>query len=422
MAHTRTHSYCWAFCLSFACMFTWFVPVEALFSAPAPRPADDGVSEVSSEVNQRPVPKHLVRDHQTVFGESILDGAWAKKSGSAWDGLAPHIFVSLDGPSVFTPTTETDITAEVMAEAPSVTDTRYISTTGWLTGSEGTFPVHFLVCSEGSYSAFFFTGIVPTELFMQPISNISDGSSESNVPERCNAGVDGMAQCDALLDFVLAHEGSQAAESLRTVLKELVTGKLECWAYFGIDVQAAEDAKEAAISAARTQRNILIAAAIAAAILCYAVASKALAVCLATSVGWSFFGLWFITVAHAVACAAAHVAGMKACTAGLLLAVTVAVAAYLAAKASAEETYDNAITEAKRRRDVCLEAANRAARHAACQLIPALSPFSLAAASDHQSCYGRIAYEHADCLSLTGENVLVEHGLHLALDTCGAND
>ena len=39
MAHTRTHSYCWAFCLSFACMLTWFVPVEALFSAPAPRPA-----------------------------------------------------------------------------------------------------------------------------------------------------------------------------------------------------------------------------------------------------------------------------------------------------------------------------------------------------------------------------------------------
>ena len=72
-------------------------------------------------------------------------------------------------------------------------------------------------------------------------------------------------------------------------------------------------------------------------------------------------------------------------------------------------------------RDVCLQAANRAASNSACELIPMLSPDALAAASAHQSCYERIADEHAECLSRTGENALIEHGLHLALDTCGAD-
>ena len=422
MAHTRTHSYCWAFCLSFACMFTWFVPVEALFSAPAPRPADDGGSSFSSELDQRSVPKQLVRDHQTVFGDSILEGAWAKKSGSAWDGLEPHHFVSLDGPSVFIPTTETDITAEVMAEAPpSASATRYISTTGWYTGSEGTFPVHFLVCSEGPYSLFFFTGMVPTELFMQPISDFGDGSSEPYVPQRCLPGVDELAQCDAQLDLALAQDGTQAAGQLRSVLTNLMSRQFQCLFAMFEQEAAAQKELDDKLAEIESEKSTQLLAAAATYLGCIAMASVKLAVCLAFAAGWSFFGLGVITATQAARCSAKYVINLLECTITFGIAVAAIMAIYHNKVAEAEQDYADAMQEAYEDFLRCLQAINRSASESACELIPMLSPGALAAATDHQSCYERIADEHADCLSRTGENALLDHGLHQALDTCGAD-
>ena len=40
MIHTKRQSFAWPFCLSFACILSWFIPTEALFGVPLS--ADDG--------------------------------------------------------------------------------------------------------------------------------------------------------------------------------------------------------------------------------------------------------------------------------------------------------------------------------------------------------------------------------------------
>ena len=59
-----------------------------------------------------------------------------------------------------------DITADVELEQPML-GVRFISTTGWLTGPNGSFPIGFLAASYEEETLLFFTGLLPGELFFE---------------------------------------------------------------------------------------------------------------------------------------------------------------------------------------------------------------------------------------------------------------
>ena len=422
MTRSPSHSFCWAFCLSFACLFTWFIPVEALFSAPLPRPTDDGGTEFSASADHLQIPKQLVKDHEAVFGDSILEGPWARKSGSAWDGLAPHLFVSLEGPCVYNPVTEIDITADVHVSAPNETSTRFISTTGWLTGPQGTFPVRFAVASDEGMSLFFFTGMAPSQLFIEPLADFGDGTDSTGQITRCDVGVTALAGCDDQLDSALADEGTPSAASLRMLLASNQEAIRDCWRAYAQSVQDSISTRDLALQTARENRNTAITIAQLTALLCFAATEAALLICLASAMGWSFFGLVIITAAQALTCAATAALAGAVCAAALPIAMLGINAAYNSAVDAANAAFEIAMNSAKATFEHCLEIAKRKSSKSACALIPNLSPTATAAIEDHRDCYRAAASEHYECLSSTGDSALLEHGLHLALDSCAAAD
>ena len=93
MANTRTHFYCWAFCLSFACMLTWFVPVQTLFAVPIPRAADGDPPAMTRY--QVPEATRWVRQYETVFGSYTQGQELGLQSATAWDGSSIHLLVTV---------------------------------------------------------------------------------------------------------------------------------------------------------------------------------------------------------------------------------------------------------------------------------------------------------------------------------------
>ena len=421
MTRTPPHSFCWAFCLSFACMFSWFVPVEALFAAPVPLTSDGDGPVLAVQQDHAAIPKQLRRDHLMVFGESVEAGPWAKKSAAEWDGLAPHIFVSLEGPCIYTPVTEIDITKDVLASAPKRITTRFISTTGWLTGPQGTFPTRFAVCSDQGHSLFFFTGMAPAQLLMDTFDDVGGASDATAELIQCDAGVAALDACDARLDSVLSDEGTPSAELLRTALAKNQEAVRDCWKLYAQAVQSATGNRELAVQSAVQAREFGLAIAQASALVCYAAAEAALVLCMASAMGWSFFGLAIITVAQVLTCTLTASAGAAACALGLSLATTGITGTCDAAIDTANAAYQLAMDTAKAALDHCLEVAKRKSSKTACAVLPELSPDAREGMEEHRDCYRATTSEHLDCLAASGEIGGTDHGFHEALDLCGSD-
>lgn len=422
MTATRSNSFCWAFCLSFACILVWFVPIEALFAAPMPRATDGGDDEdwslVDAYVPQ--VPKKLRMEYRTVFGESFLSGPWAKKSALAWDGLSPHPLLSLDGPCIYLPTTEVDITADVELDQPML-GVRFISTTGWLTGPNGSFPIGFLAASYEEETLLFFTGLLPGELFFDTDVEIEPDTDIGILRDLtpCPRGLAQLEDCNAQLDSILLTEASQSSQTMRHMMGGIKSDTEACQFAYQNTMSAAAAVRTAALNAAAAARTAAKDAAKQAAIICIAAAHAILVTCLAAAAAGSFFTLGLIAPLAAAACSAAFLATEAACLATLVVDTRAADNAFAIAVAAANAAYVATRTAAQNALRFCLSQLQNQRVAMACIHIPQLGQASIAALESHRACYGESASFNQGCFESTGLDGQLEHAFHQALDGCG---
>jgi hypothetical protein len=421
MITTRSHSFCWGFCLSFACLLVWFVPLEALFAGPMPSPSyeEEEQSLVAQVAPQ--VPKNLRVDYRTVFGGSLMSGPWAKKSAMGWDGLSPHPLVSLDGPCIYFPISEQDVTDDVEADQP-INGLRFISTIGWVNTTNGNFPVSFLASSNGKETLFYFTGLLPAEFFAVVDSESNDELGNLRDLSPCPEGVAVLKACDAQLDGVLSVEVSQSSQTLRHMLGAMNAEKDICQLSYENAVRGAAALRKIALAAARATRDTALDAAVVTLAVCIAAAHAALAGCLLLAAGTTWWSLGVLTVLAAAVCASLFLLAEAACLAILVTQNNAAKNAYDIAVAAANAAYDATVLTAQNARRICLSQVNTERVAMACVHIPQLGPASTAALESHRACYTEVTAFNLDCFESSGVIEQLDHAFHQALDECGTGE
>ena len=374
MITTRSHSFCWGFCLSFACLLVWFVPLQALFAGPMPSPSYE-------------------EEEQSLVAQS-----------------APQL-----------PSAEQDGTDDVGAYQP-INGLRLISTIGWVSTTNGNFPVSFLAISNGKETLFFFTGLLPAEFFAVVDSESNDELGNLRDLSPCPEGVAVLKACDAQLDGVLSVEVSQSSQTLRHMLGAMNAEKDICQLYYENDVRGAATIRKIAKDAATATRDAALDAAVITFATCMATAHAALVGCILLAGGTTWWSLGLLTVAAAAVCASLFLSAEAACLAILVTQNNAAKNTYNIARAAANAAYNATVLTAANELRICLSQVNTQRVAMACVHIPQLGPDSTAALESHRACYTEVTAFNLDCFEASGVIGQLDHAFHQALDECGTGE
>lgn len=398
MIHTKRQSFAWPFCLSFACILSWFIPTEALFGVPLS--ADDG--PVSLAQHEPAVNGRWLRQFETVFGSNSGNTNFAMPSASSWSDSRPHLLVTDGGPCVYFPVITTELTADVVSGSePS--EISFFSTFGWLSGPNGAFPVALSVGSDSDQSIFFFTGIVPPQMVTTPMADmdLADGSPHQETSELCLDGLNEFETCHSELEGVLAADGSASALALQNAMSDRDAKIKACWDDYRAAVAAAKLARSNAITAAREIRDAAKQAARVTMAACSAAAETAFLACLWFGGGASLASLGTLTVGAVAGCIAVKVAGIAACTTAFVQTCKVADTTYNVRVRQANAAYSAAIQAAIDARTRCLAQINEESMNQACLLAPGIGAQSLFAIQSHIDCCEETEADYATCFSGT---------------------
>ena len=410
MTRTRRQSFAWPFCLSMACILSWFIPVEALFGLPAPPNGDPPTFVKAPDPDLTP----WIQDYETVFG-TYTDGQDVfMHSAAPWDGSSIHLLVAPTGPCLFIPSTEVEITTEVRAGLPLST-AEYFSTMGWLSGPEGVFPTRFAVTSDSDQSMFLFGGLVPASVISDSDFNFDNGAERSEPSVLCTDGIAAFDAADAELHSMLAEEAdSKAAAALRMLLDDHTHQVRQCWDTFVLEMEVIEAKRRNAIEDARILYQIDVDAA----------EATFTAECAAIEVGY------YICLAGAAGSTLGFPVVFAICTAAKVAGIAIATGLFLDQKASAQQRFDVAVGSAneqyrldaipiKHALEKCLGAINDQFTNEACLYVTLLTFEGRLAIDQHQSAYQALGAEYGECFEEHGGVERLSHGLHIAVATCG---
>ena len=398
MTSSKRQSFTWPFCLSFACILTWFIPMQALFAVPTS--SDDGPNsfvQQESAVNSR-----WSRQFETVFGSNSGGTSFGMPSASSWADSTPHLLVTDAGPCVYFPVLTTELSADEITGSSS-SDIGFFSTSGWLSGPNGAFPVAFSVASDSEQSIFFFSGLVPSQLVISPMAetDLEDGSPLPQPTELCLDGLMQLEACGDELDGVLAADGSVSAIALLNAMSDRDAQIKACWDAYRAAVEAAKTAKKNSIKAARDIRDAKKDAAKVTMVACGATAETAFLACLWLGGGASLGSLGTLTAGVVIACIAVKTAAITACATSFSQTCKAADAIYNIQVQPANATYQAAIQAAINARNLCLAQINEESSDTLCVLAPGLGKHALLAIETHLGCSEEIGSDYAACFSGT---------------------
>ena len=415
MTSSKRQSFTWPFCLSFACILTWFIPMQALFAVAMS--SDDGPNsfvQQDSAVNSR-----WSRQFETVFGPNSGENSLAMQSASSWSGSAPHLLVTDAGPCVYFPVLNTELSADAITGSPS-SDIGFFSTYGWLSGPNGAFPVAFSVGSDSEQSIFFFTGLVPSQLVISPMgeTDLEDGSPLPQPTELCLDGLMQLETCGDELDEVLAADGSVSAIALQNAMSDRDAQIKACWDAYRAALEAAKTARRNSIKAADEIRDAKKDAAKTTMIACGAAAETAFLACLWFGGGASLASLGTLTAGVVIACIAVKTAAITACATSYNQTCKAADAIYNIQVRQANATYQAAVQAAINARTQCFAQINEESSDAICLLAPGLGEHALFAIESHMGCCEEIGAAYATCFSGTEAESMADSSYLSVVSTC----
>ena len=410
MIRTRRQSFTWPFCLSMACILSWFIPVEALFAVPIPH-ATDGEPPAMTRY-QVPEPTRWIRQYERVFGAYEDGQPFDMPSASAWDGASIHLLVTEVGPCIYIPTTSIDITTEVRTEQPSTT-ADYISTSGWLSGPQGVFPTSFAVLSENDQSIFYFSGTVPASTLSSTNFDLGDGAELPEASAICTEGVTALDAADTGLDSMLAGNGSKQASGLRALLSDHVDQIETCWEQFELAMSVIRQQRDLAISTARSNYAADLEVAKEAFVKNCALAEVVFLSCLVGAGLGNVAAPVLIGLCFGVKAAVITSHGITYTTA-----CNRAKRAFEQAVEVANAQYRLATIPIKHALEKCLAAVNDQIADEACFFVTVLPTEVRSMIDQHQGAYQAIGAQHADCFLNQGGHERINHGFHIAIATC----
>ena len=411
MLHTRHPSYAWPFCLSIICILSWFIPMPAIAAAPVPSSATDG-DPPSLVQAEHELPIRWVRDYETVFGSAGEDAVLGLAVAGDWDGASPTLMVTDDGPCLFSPTTTTELTEDLIDELESE-ERRFFSTIGWITGPHGTYPVSFAVISDPDQSRFLFSGFVPTSFFSTIEPDLTNGTEGPEDAPECQEGHSERNACDEVLDGILALEESKAANTVRDLMSEVQDQINACWAAYREAVRVAKAQRDEKIRNAAVIRDISIQAAKQQLVVCSGGVEVAFLSCLKTGV--------LNPIGAAIGCTTLKASGMAVCLGLYRSQYNEAVAIHTEQVRIANEQFDAAVEAARQARDHCIAKVQEAYKDDFCFLLGSLSPGSIAGVADHVACYESSDEAFGACFLEEEGHERPDHALHMAYWVCQAD-